>query len=59
MNANLPSSWTGSVTKAAGTLLLVAMVAYVSWRLFQPLLPMLLVLVGLLTIYRWLVRGRM
>jgi hypothetical protein len=48
-----PPGWMGMVTKAAWTLLLVAAIAFVVWQFFlRPLLPALLVIVGLVFVIR-------
>lgn len=59
MNSELPTSWTNNVLRAAGTLLLVAVVAFVVWQLLQHFVGALIVIVVLLGIFRWLLRGRM
>lgn len=50
MNTN--PNWTAAVTKAAWTLLLVAVVAFVAWQLLRQLLVPLVVLVALVFILR-------
>lgn len=44
--------WTSTVVKAAWTLLFVGVVAFVVWRLLEPLLPFLLVIVALVALLR-------
>jgi hypothetical protein len=56
MSGSPPTNWTNDVAKAAWTLLLVAGVAYIAWRLLHELLPALLVLLAVLGVYRLLVR---
>lgn len=57
MSPNAPANWTNSVSKAAGTLLLAAIAAFVAWQLLRPLLPVLAVVVALVAIYRFAVGG--
>jgi NhaP-type Na+/H+ or K+/H+ antiporter len=50
--ANEPSSWLNTITKATWTILFTAIGAFVAWQLFRRLLPALLVIAGLLFVYR-------
>ena len=59
MNSELPVSWTNTVSKAAWTLLLVAVAAFVAWQLLQQFVAALVVIVALLGIYRWILGGRL
>jgi hypothetical protein len=52
VNSPPPSGWMSLATRAAWTLLLVALVACVVWSLLVPLLPALVVLLVLVGIYR-------
>jgi len=47
-----PSQWMSLVVKAAWTLLFVAVAAWVVWRLLEPLLPIMAVLLALILILR-------
>jgi hypothetical protein len=47
-----PDSITDRLWRALILVLATAFVAYVAWRLLSPLLPLLVVVVGLLTVYR-------
>jgi hypothetical protein len=50
------TNWTSPVVKAAWTLLLVAIVAFIAWHFLQALLPALVVLLAVLGVYRMLLR---
>jgi hypothetical protein len=52
MNSEGPQSWTNAMSKAAWTLLLVAVAVFIAWQLLKQLVVPLLVLVGLFAIYR-------
>jgi hypothetical protein len=52
-----PSGWSSQVSKAAWTLLLVAVSAFIVWRVLRPLVPVLLIAVGVLFVYRFACRG--
>jgi hypothetical protein len=49
---NSSNHWTDRVAKAAMTLLLTAVAAFVGWHLMRQLLPALLVIAGLVFTYR-------
>jgi hypothetical protein len=49
---NDPTHWTNPVSRAAWTLLGVAVVAFIAWRLLRPLLPALVVLAAVTIVYR-------
>jgi hypothetical protein len=59
MNSEPPASWTNTVSKAAWTLLLVAVAAFVAWQLLQHFIVALVVVAALLGIYRFMLRGHL
>ena len=52
-----PSQWLTRISQATWTLLLAGLAVYVAGQIFKHLLPALLIIGGLLAIYRLLVRG--
>lgn len=52
MNGNAPSSWTKSMSRAVGTLVIAAVALYVVERVFLAALPALVVIVILVGVYR-------
>ncbi len=49
---NEPGQWLNQISRATWTLLVAAFAVYAAWQLFRRLLPALLVIGGLLMIYR-------
>jgi hypothetical protein len=52
-----PSNWTAALTKAVGTLVVVALVLFIVEPIFMHVLPGLLVLLLLIGIYRVAIGG--
>jgi hypothetical protein len=52
-----PPGWTTTVMRAAFTVLAVAIVAVIVWKLLSRLLPVLLVIVALVFVYRLALSG--
>jgi hypothetical protein len=52
VNGNAPQHWTAVIAKAAWTLLLAAVLVFISWQLLQQVLGVLLIGLGLLFVYR-------
>jgi hypothetical protein len=49
---NAPQSWTNGLTKAAWTLVVAAVLAFVAWELLKRVLGALLIILALIVIYR-------
>jgi 4-hydroxybenzoate polyprenyltransferase len=49
---NTPQDWMSVVSKAAITLLLAAVAAFVAWQLLKVVLPALLVILVIVVVYR-------
>lgn len=45
-------SWTSAISRAAWTLLLVAVIVWISWQLLQQLMVPLLTILALVAVYR-------
>lgn len=50
-----PSSWTSTLTKAAWTLLLASVVAFIAWQLLRQLLAPLIIVLVLVGVFRLMV----